>query len=126
MRNRRNRRFRHRSNGRGFQSRSNGSDSSRLRPSSFSNGRTRNSFINPQNAEKLVEKYNNLAKEALSSGDKILSENYFQHADHFARIFEEKNLNNKENQINNEVSKSEKVKTEEDISNSQDSTAEKK
>ena len=37
----------------------------------------------------LIEKYNNLAREALSSGDKILSENYFQHADHFTRILSE-------------------------------------
>ena len=41
---------------------------------------------NNHNAPKLIEKYNNLAREALSSGDKILSENYFQHADHFTRI----------------------------------------
>ena len=41
---------------------------------------------NNQNAEKLIEKYNDLAREALSSGDKILSENYLQHADHFSRI----------------------------------------
>ena len=41
---------------------------------------------NNHNASKLVEKYNDLAREALSSGDKILSENYFQHADHFMRI----------------------------------------
>ena len=41
---------------------------------------------NNQNAAKLVEKYNNLAREALSSGDKILSENYLQHADHFQRL----------------------------------------
>ena len=41
---------------------------------------------NNHNASKLIEKYNNLAREALSSGDKILSENYFQHADHFKRI----------------------------------------
>ena len=34
----------------------------------------------------MVEKYNNLAREALSTGDKILSENYLQHADHFSRI----------------------------------------
>ena len=38
---------------------------------------------NNHNASKLIEKYSNLAREALSSGDKILSENYFQHADHF-------------------------------------------
>jgi len=44
---------------------------------------------NNHNAPKLIEKYNNLAREALSSGDKILSENYFQHADHFTRILAE-------------------------------------
>ncbi len=44
---------------------------------------------NNHNASKLIEKYNNLAREALSSGDKILSENYFQHADHFTRILDD-------------------------------------
>ena len=46
----------------------------------------RNPGRNNQNAAKLVDKYNNLAREALSSGDKILSENYLQHADHFSRV----------------------------------------
>ena len=41
---------------------------------------------NNQNAAKLIEKYNELAREASSNGDKILSENYLQHADHFSRI----------------------------------------
>ena len=50
---------------------------------------------NNHNASKLIEKYNNLAREALSNGDKILSENYFQHADHFTRILDEKEINNK-------------------------------
>ena len=44
---------------------------------------------NNHNASKLIEKYSNLAREALSGGDKILSENYFQHADHFTRIMNE-------------------------------------
>ena len=44
---------------------------------------------NNHNASKLIDKYNNLAREALSSGDKILSENYFQHADHFTRVLSE-------------------------------------
>ena len=44
---------------------------------------------NNHNAPKLIEKYENLAREALSSGDKILSENYFQHADHFTRLLNE-------------------------------------
>ena len=42
-------------------------------------------------AEKLLEKYNNLAKEALSSGDKVLSESYYQYADHFLRVVENMN-----------------------------------
>jgi hypothetical protein len=44
---------------------------------------------NNHNASKLIEKYNDLAREASSSGDKILSENYLQHADHFTRILSE-------------------------------------
>tara|TARA_B100001121_G_C18428567_1_gene498088 strand:- start:249 stop:662 length:414 start_codon:yes stop_codon:yes gene_type:complete len=44
---------------------------------------------NNHNASKLIDKYNNLAREALSIGDKIMSENYFQHADHFSRILSE-------------------------------------
>ena len=47
---------------------------------------------NNHNAPKLIEKYNDLAREALSGGDKILSENYFQHADHFTRILNEKEI----------------------------------
>ena len=50
---------------------------------------------NNHNAPKLIEKYNNLAREALSSGDKILSENYFQHADHFTRILNEREIQKK-------------------------------
>ena len=47
---------------------------------------------NNHNASKLIEKYNDLAREALSNGDKILSENYYQHADHFTRILNEQEL----------------------------------
>ena len=65
---------------------------------------------NNHNAPKLIEKYNDLAREALSNGDKILSENYLQHADHFTRILNERESfrkdkfleNNSEN--NSEVS----------------------
>ena len=45
---------------------------------------------NNHNAPKLIEKYNDLAREASSNGDKILSENYFQHADHFTRVLNER------------------------------------
>ena len=50
---------------------------------------------NNHNASKLIEKYNNLAREALSVGDKILSENYFQHADHFTRVLSDQEINKK-------------------------------
>ena len=52
---------------------------------------------NNHNASKLVEKYNDLAREALSKGDKILSENYFQHADHFTRILNDQQSSKIEN-----------------------------
>ena len=55
---------------------------------------------NNHNASKLIEKYNNLAREALSTGDKILSENYFQHADHFTRIINEKGMQKKIDNLN--------------------------
>ena len=55
---------------------------------------------NNHNASKLIEKYNNLAREALSTGDKILSENYFQHADHFTRISNEQDIQKKNNLLN--------------------------
>tara|TARA_B100001057_G_scaffold332081_1_gene332401 strand:+ start:994 stop:1422 length:429 start_codon:yes stop_codon:yes gene_type:complete len=62
---------------------------------------------NNHNASKLIEKYNNLAREALSVGDKILSENYFQHADHFTRVLSERGIKKNQNFIakdSNEIS----------------------
>ena len=50
------------------------------------NGFRRKNSRNNGNVEKLITKYNELAREALSNGDKILSENYYQYADHFLRI----------------------------------------
>ena len=70
---------------------------------------------NNQNAAKLVEKYNDLAREALSNGDKILSENYLQHSEHFTRILiSQENLKiNSENLTDNNVSN--QIKTETDL-----------
>ena len=91
---RKQRRFRRRPNGRNSHHVKEGSQN-RLRPGSYSNsnGHNRFNFRNSLSAEKLFEKYTSLAKEAMSSGDKTLSENYLQHADHFVRIIEEKNKN---------------------------------
>ena len=67
---------------------------------------------NNHNASKLIDKYNNLAREALSTGDKILSENYFQHADHFTRVLSEQEINKRarfsENTISNKTEKLDK------------------
>ena len=91
--------------------------------SNFSNGESFQRKIpgrNNHNASKLIEKYNNLAREASSSGDKILSENYFQHADHFTRVLSEQetyrkskfsnnSLDNKNGQLDNNEIKNEQV-----------------
>ena len=60
---------------------------------------------NNHNAPKLIEKYNDLAREALSNGDKILSENYLQHADHFTRILNERESYRKEKFSENSLEK---------------------
>ena len=67
---------------------------------------------NNHNASKLIEKYSNLAREALSSGDKILSENYFQHADHFTRI-----LNDQDYQKRNNLTSDNLTNSQQDLSN---------
>ena len=97
----RNRRgFRRRSNGRGRSSQENGYMQARSRSNSFSNNQTRNNFRPTQSAEKLLEKYNSLAKEAMSLGDKTLCENYLQHADHFMRVIEDKSKNKDQSKAN--------------------------
>ena len=58
---------------------------------------------NNHNAPKLIEKYNDLAREALSNGDKILSENYLQHADHFQRVLNERESFKKEGYLDNKI-----------------------
>ena len=84
------RRFRRRTNGRSNMIGNDGGQS-RLGSNSFQNGQTRNNYRPSLSPEKLFEKYTSLAKEAMSSGDKTLSENYLQHADHFMRIIEDRN-----------------------------------
>ena len=93
---RKTRRFRRRPNGRdGMHHNS----SIRTRTNQFSNVPPRSNFRPQLSAEKLLEKYTSLAKEAMSVGDKTLSENYLQHADHFMRIIEDKNKNQKKSNM---------------------------
>ena len=104
MFNNKSRRRRYRSNGRSFHRRNN-NDGQRNGTSLFTNGQNRVPPLRGgQNIYKLVEKYKDLAKEALSSGDKILSENYFQHADHFSRIISDNNIKNNNNSPSNSTS----------------------
>ena len=83
----------------------------------FSNGssfKRRHPGKNNQNAAKLVEKYNDLAREALLNGDKILSENYLQHSEHFSRILisQENSRNISDSQSKTDESNQIKVETE--------------
>ena len=99
-----NRKNRFKSNGdRSFRKRSSNLSKNHIEFNSNSDFRHRNPGRNNQNAAKLVDKYNNLAREALSSGDKILSENYLQHADHFSRILALQEANKSNDQKNNVI-----------------------
>ena len=87
-RNNNNRRNKFRTSNRNF--RTNGSNIPS--PGLKNNFQRMHSSGNNNNAPKLIEKYSNLAREAFSNGDKILSENYYQHADHFIRILQEQRM----------------------------------
>jgi len=90
-------------NDRNFRKRSLNGHKGQSEFNSNSQFRHKNPGRNNQNAAKLVEKYNNLAREALSVGDKILSENYLQHADHFSRILILQTINKNQNDSNNVI-----------------------
>ena len=81
---------------------------------------------NNHNAPKLIEKYNDLAREALANEDKILSENYFQHADHFTRILDEQEKNRKLRAINDFDKNVTKVISDENKDNNLDKNKESK
>ena len=71
---------------------------------------------NNHNAPKLIEKYNDLAREASSNGDKILSENYLQHADHFTRVLNERESIRKERFSENKSEENSNLQDENKIS----------
>tara|TARA_Y100001970_G_C13875826_1_gene671363 strand:+ start:117 stop:572 length:456 start_codon:yes stop_codon:yes gene_type:complete len=93
--------------------------------SSFSNSdnfKRKSPGRNNHNAPKLIEKYNDLAREALSNGDKILSENYLQHADHFTRILSERESFRREKFSENKSENNSDV-TEENLENSEQTSS---
>tara|TARA_Y100000748_G_scaffold268033_1_gene239319 strand:- start:52 stop:426 length:375 start_codon:yes stop_codon:yes gene_type:complete len=107
-----NRRGRFKPNGdRGFRRNGNGHKAN----GDFGNGssfKRRHPGKNNQNAAKLVEKYNDLAREALSNGDKILSENYLQHSEHFSRILTSQENSRNHNENASDVNTSNQLKVE--------------
>tara|TARA_B100000989_G_scaffold249887_1_gene197544 strand:+ start:176 stop:556 length:381 start_codon:yes stop_codon:yes gene_type:complete len=117
-----NRRSRFKPNGdRGFRRNGNGHKNN----GDFSNSpsfKRRHPGKNNQNASKLVEKYNDLAREALSNGDKILSENYLQHSEHFSRVLisQESSRNNIEKLA--ETNESSQINVENDNKEIEDTT----
>tara|TARA_B100001564_G_scaffold340963_1_gene335127 strand:+ start:713 stop:1093 length:381 start_codon:yes stop_codon:yes gene_type:complete len=122
---RNNRRGRFRSGDRNFKRNNGGSNKYKSDFSSNTSFQRKAPGRNNHNAPKLIEKYNDLAREALANGDKILSENYFQHADHFTRIIEDqekkrltKNIENSEVSEIKENNLEEKPDSEKQIINS--------
>ena len=98
------RRFRPRPQRNGFRPRNNNGQNSNSHFQSSGNGnisRNNGSMTNPSNVEKTAQKYQQLAKDALISGDPVLYENYLQHAEHFVRRLAELNIKPKEQKIDN-------------------------
>ncbi len=92
----------------------------------FGNGsafKRRHPGKNNQNAAKLIEKYNDLAREALSNGDKILSENYLQHSEHFSRILISQENSRIHNSNETEVDSNNQIKVETKSKETEDTTS---
>ena len=88
----------------GFRPRTNNGQNSNghFKPSGNGNiGRNNGSMTNPYNVEKTAQKYQQLAKDAHTSGDPVLYENYLQHAEHFNRRLAELNVKPKDPKIEN-------------------------
>ena len=117
-----NRRGRFKPNGdRGFRRNGNGHKTN----GDFSNGpsfKRRHPGKNNQNASKLVEKYNDLAREALSNGDKILSENYLQHSEHFSRVLISQEISRNNIEKLEETNESSQINVENDNKEIEDTT----
>ena len=91
--------------------------------SSFNNNGNMNfgrngSMTNPHNVEKTIQKFQQLAKDAQSSGDPVLVENYLQHADHYSRRLAELNERSKDNSINDKNNNSASLPIKDESKNS--------
>jgi|TARA_B110000259_G_C13669340_1_gene263617 hypothetical protein len=93
--------FRPRNQRSSFRPRSNGQNSNGHFQSNGNGnvGRNNGSMTNPFNVEKTAQKYQQLAKDALISGESVLYENYLQHAEHYNRRLAELNAKPKEQKV---------------------------
>ena len=90
--NNRRRNFRSRSQKNNFRRRSNiisTNNASSLTSNGNVNFNRNGSMNNLHAVEKTMQKFQQLAKDAQSNGDPVLAQNYFQHADHYLRRFNE-------------------------------------
>ena len=116
MNNNRRRNFRTRSHKSNFRRRGgslNSGSSNSLNSNGNSNFSRNGSMNNIHNVEKTMQKYQQLAKDAQSNGDPVLSQNYLQHADHFLRRYNE--LNDRRENINDKTSPEDKSSHKEEI-----------
>ena len=101
MNNNRRRSFRSRPQKNNFRRRGgtvNSNGSNNLNSNGNLNFNRNGSMNNIHNVEKTMQKYQQLAKDAQSNGDLVLSQNYLQHADHYLRRYNE--LNEKRESLN--------------------------
>ena len=107
--NNRRRNFRSRPQKNNFRRRSgslNSSSSSNHNNNGNFNFNRNGSMNNIHYVEKTMQKYQQLAKDAQSNGDPVLSQNYLQHADHYLRRYNE--LNEKRENITDKTNTEEK------------------
>ena len=114
--NNRRRNFRSRPQKNNFRRRSGGVSSNNNIYNNGNRNFSRNGFSNNiHTVEKAMQKFQQLAKDAQSSGDPVLAENYLQHADHYLRRFNELSLKNKAD-LSSKPDETEKSSNQENIS----------
>ncbi len=115
MNNNRRKNFRPRIQKNNFRRRSNtlnSSSSNSLNNNGNMNFNRTGSMNNIHNVEKTMQKYQQLAKDAQSNGDPVLSQNYLQHADHYLRRYNELN-ERRENSIEKSIPEEKSLSKEE-------------
>ena len=113
MNNNRRRNFRSRPQKNNFRRRSGplGSSTNNINGNGNMNFNRNGSMNNIHSVEKTMQKYQQLAKDAQSNGDPVLSQNYLQHADHYLRRYNELN-DRRENSTEQNISEEKSIDSE--------------